>query len=357
MNGGGLMNQMPAPATAPMASAYIDSEPIYTPRILRNHDEASPRSNPQVQFSQQMQTNRQQQQHLHHNMFGSVQQNLNPMFDATPASQASNLNQQPPMLQQFNPGFNPQQPQTILSPPGGSPTKVNGRRPSQPPPAPPPGGALSPTRAQRESLPPPPPPPASGVEDFRNGLNRSPPKASPVVTTSMDDSLPPPPPVPTADPSSLGVKIPMEHLPPSPPPPPPVPVTTAAAATSVPVTSAPSDAPAPPPGPAPPPPPPPPPADLMNGHSASDNHASPKKSLAAAILAAPELKKTPAQPSFVPPQDNMRSDLLKAIRDGNYVFYVDIFFVENSSRFLIFFFLEIIFCFVASEIFRQIAAT
>ena len=36
--------------------------------------------------------------------------------------------------------------------------------------------------------------------------------------------------------------------------------------------------------------------------------------LAQAILNAPELKKT--KPSFVPPQNDMRSDLLKAIRDG-----------------------------------------
>jgi len=42
-----------------------------------------------------------------------------------------------------------------------------------------------------------------------------------------------------------------------------------------------------------------------------------KAGLMAAILAGTELKKTPAaQPSFKPPQNDMRSDLLKAIRDG-----------------------------------------
>jgi len=52
----------------------------------------------------------------------------------------------------------------------------------------------------------------------------------------------------------------------------------------------------------------------MNGGAMSPTKGG-AGSLAAAILSAPELKKTPA-PSVVPPQNDMRSDLLKAIRDG-----------------------------------------
>merc|ERR1711963_574023 len=69
--------------------------------------------------------------------------------------------------------------------------------------------------------------------------------------------------------------------------------------------------------PPPPPPPPPPPAPTENGliklnGSLPTANSSPKKM--STITSPPQLKKAP--PIVKNPQDEVRSDLLKAIRDG-----------------------------------------
>ena len=230
--------------------------------------------------------------------------------------------------------------------------------------------------SQRDSLPPPPPPPGttstpisgnkSSLSDtqqqlhhnlmnglhhqFNNTNSNSPPKPltlgsgigssnpqsnlnhnlSNVSNTSAanhstssiahDESLPPPPPVPdtagniNSANNSLNVKMNnLEHLLPPSPPPPPAP----SSAVSAPASSSTI-----------PPPPPPPPSDLgsngitlnpgnhirsgkMNGDIKS-GVGSPQKS---SILSPPGLRK-PVQPSHLKAQDGVRSDLLKAIRDG-----------------------------------------
>jgi len=181
-----------------------------------------------------------------------------------------------------------------VSPDSCSPSKGGGagtpqRRPSQPPPAPPPNHG-TPTRSTggRDALPPPPPPPTSETQlpgingaltaDLQRvlSLNNGQP-SSPVQQHLQDpDLLPPPPPVP----ESLQA--------PSPPPPPPQA----------------SLAPAPPP----PPPPPPPAENGLVKHS-----SSPSKKLPT-ITSPPQLKKP--TPKARNPEDDVRSDLLKAIRDG-----------------------------------------
>lgn len=170
---------------------------------------------------------------------------------------------------------------------GGTPQ----RRPSQPPPAPPPlsseAGPGTPSRAggARDSLPPPPPPPANEMAAINlNGTNSLMAELAGRVqqqaVASEADTLPPPPPAPS-------------------PPPPPVPA----------APPPPSSAPIPPP-----PPPPPPPVEnglgsKVNG-SLPNSSSSPKKS----ITSPPTLKKAP--PIVKNPQEEVRSDLLKAIRDG-----------------------------------------
>jgi len=180
-----------------------------------------------------------------------------------------------------------------LSPDASSPGKAGTpqrQRPSQPPPAPPPGGSHqgTPTRSTggRDSLPPPPPPPTNDAThpgmngalsaDLARVLNIAP--SSPPHAQHEPDLLPPPPPAPP------------ESLAPSPPPPPPQ--------TSL--------APAPPP-----PPPPPPPAE--NGLAKHPTSNSPPKKMPT-ITSPPQLKK-PA-PKVRNPEEDVRSDLLKAIRDG-----------------------------------------
>jgi len=184
-----------------------------------------------------------------------------------------------------------------MSPDASSPSKSGTpqRRPSQPPPAPPPGGSHqgTPTRSTggRDALPPPPPPPTNesshpghpGMNgalsaDLARVLNL---QGQPASPTHMQepDLLPPPPPVPEAQA-------------PSPPPPPPQA----------------SLAPAPPP----PPPPPPPAENGVTKHTSSSSSSPPKK--LPTITSPPQLKK-PA-PKVRNPEDDVRSDLLKAIRDG-----------------------------------------
>ena len=123
--------------------------------------------------------------------------------------------------------------------------------------------------------------------------------------------------------NSLSVKMnALEHMLPPSPPPPPAPTTSAPATSGSNVI---------------PPPPPPPPSDLntngtpmaavnyvrnngMNGDIKSDINStvggvgSPQKN---SILSPPGLRK-PAQPSHLKGQDGVRSDLLKAIRDGKF---------------------------------------
>jgi len=190
---------------------------------------------------------------------------------------------------------------------GGTPQ----RRPSQPPPAPPPLTEASgtPTRgasSARDSLPPPPPPPANEVPALSiNGGGAPTPGGNSLMAELTrvqqqhqlaaagpgapdSDTLPPPPPHPAPSPSP----------PPAPMSAPPVP------------SSAPPAAPIPPP-----PPPPPPPMDngtiKVNG-SLPNSNSPPKKM--STITSPPQLKKAP--PIVKNPQEEVRSDLLKAIRDG-----------------------------------------
>ena len=101
---------------------------------------------------------------------------------------------------------------------------------------------------------------------------------------SDPDCLPPPPPVP-------------DNLAPSPPPP-PAPAATATAAA-----------------PPPPPPPPPPPSEngLFKANGSLPNASSSPKKIST-ITSPPQLKKPP--PKVKNPEEEVRSDLLKAIRDG-----------------------------------------
>lgn len=120
---------------------------------------------------------------------------------------------------------------------------------------------------QRDNLPPPPPPPPAC--DNQNGFmgmgflqqlqQHQQQHLQPHDYHQGDPDLPPPPPVPEST-STLGVKLPVEHLPPSPPPPPPPTDQSVSGSTGGP--------------PAPPPPPPPPPMNfnLMNGNGINGDH-------------------------------------------------------------------------------------
>ena len=264
INGGGWAG--PPPGRAPTVrfadeephAARYSQEPIYTPRILREPGEASQRNHqPHVQFD----------------LASAVAVGHHYLPEAAPPAPASAAS-----------------PVRIAASPAGTPQ----RRPSQPPPAPPPltgeAGPGTPSRAggARDSLPPPPPPPANEMAAITiNGTNSLMAELTGRVQQqqqsggSEGDLLPPPPPAPS-------------------PPPPPVPL-------------------APPPSsgaPIPPPPPPPPPpvenglAPKVNG--SLPNSSSPKKS----ITSPPTLKKAP--PIVKNPQEEVRSDLLKAIRDGKF---------------------------------------
>lgn len=259
------------------------------------------------------------------------------------------------------------------TPPGGTPTR-NGpagsrgnstQRDNLPPPPPPPGTTSTPITANTSTL--------STMSEtqhqlhhnlmnglqnhhqFNSASNKSPPKhmqlgaainsnqqsntnhnlsnvSNPAANLSAsslthDDSLPPPPPVPDTSGlansanNSLNVKMnTLEHMLPPSPPPPPAPSASAPANAGSNII---------------PPPPPPPPSDLsnncptmaglnyvrsgnMNGNLKSEvktnasGIGSPQKNM---ILSPPGLRK-PAQPSHLKGQDGVRSDLLKAIRDG-----------------------------------------
>jgi len=234
-------------------SSRYSQEPIYTPRILREPGDSRNHSG-----------------HGQH-----VQFDLSHQYIPDPGSPAESS--------------------PSRSAGGGTPQ----RRPSQPPPAPPPTaqGEGTPTRnlransAGRDNLPPPPPPPAnemsglslSGplVADLSRVLAKQP--NSP-LHNSDPDCLPPPPPVP-------------DNLAPSPPPP-PAPAATATAAA-----------------PPPPPPPPPPPSEngLFKANGSLPNASSSPKKIST-ITSPPQLKKPP--PKVKNPEEEVRSDLLKAIRDG-----------------------------------------
>jgi len=114
---------------------------------------------------------------------------------------------------------------------------------------------------QRDNLPPPPPPPSCDNQNGFAGLGflqqlqqHQQQHMQPHEYHQSDPDLPPPPPVPEST-SSLGVKLPMEHLPPSPPPPPPIEQHISGP-------------------PAPPPPPPPPPINFnfVNGNITNGDH-------------------------------------------------------------------------------------
>lgn len=242
------------------SSSRYTSEPIYTPRILRDPGDS----------------------HAGGGGRQHVQFDMSHQYISDPGSPAHSV---------ASPSKN-----------GGGGTPQ--RRPSQPPPAPPPLSepAGTPTRnmsSARDSLPPPPPPPANEMAGLNiNGAVSSPnplmaelarkQQQQQLAAASQQDAdtLPPPPPAPS-------------------PPPPPAP------------TTAPPPAPTAAAAPPPPPPPPPPPAPTENGliklnGSLPNANSSPKKM--STITSPPQLKKAP--PIVKNPQDEVRSDLLKAIRDG-----------------------------------------
>lgn len=201
-----------------------------------------------------------------------------------------------------------------------SPSRIVGSpsRPSQPPPAPPPE-ITTPTR-QRDSLPPPPPPPpTSEVNIIHNGFGNGHFGGVAPAPPSGDD-LPPPPPHPENN--MLTARIPVEHLPPSPPPP-PAPSSNAATPTVTNVSVTGGVVPAPPA----PPPPPPPPTEKLNGLRITNGDvkenlkneksaSSPTKTDGSSGSALIMPQKKPSQPPHFAAQDGVRSDLLKAIRDG-----------------------------------------
>lgn len=251
---------------------------------------------------------------------GRLMFNPEPLYSTQPRILRENNGQQPERRVEFDLSH-----QYIQDSPNTDSSRGNtpSRRPSQPPPAPPPTG--TPTHANnRESLPPPPPPPANEMSHMtlngpmipaNNDVSRvggspaplSSPYCSPPPPSHqqhLDPDLPPPPPAP--DQLTVG-RIPPAHLAPSPPPPPSPHLQ--------------SNAPGAPP--APPPPPPPPPTE--NGLIKTNGELSPLKAanggppkaigLPGSITSPPGLRKP--QPLVRPnPVDNVRSDLLKAIRDG-----------------------------------------
>ncbi|XP_074027623.1 wiskott-Aldrich syndrome protein family member 3 SCAR [Leptinotarsa decemlineata] len=178
---------------------------------------------------------------------------------------------------------------------GGTPTRGNKIRPSQPPPAPPSNNstpsANTPTRGRsissgRDNLPPPPPPP-EGTMSPPNGIpahvvrqasqSRSNSPHSHTATPEPVQDLPPPPPAPVKQASPPKQQTPVA---PPPPPPPPMPV----------MTNGPAVAPLP----------------MLNGD------------LARILNSSTPVKLTPVKdrPMSKPPMVDPRNDLLKAIRDG-----------------------------------------
>ena len=318
---------------------FLDATPATTAAAAQqqqlNQQPQLQQFNPGYQFQNQQSQNQ------------PYQQNQSPVGTPTKANGGQRRPSQPPPAPPPGGTLSP-------TPSAGTPTRNGGSRGNS---------------TQRDSLPPPPPPPGitstpvtgsttlsetqqqlhhnlmNGLQNQFNNASNSPPKHVGVsinatnlqnnfnnsinhnVSNSTanhsassithDDSLPPPPPVPDAAGivnsanNSLNVKMNnLEHLlPPSPPPPP-------APSSNIPASSSSSI----------PPPPPPPPSDLNSNGPILNNHAktingdvnnktgagSPLKN---SILSPPGLKK-PAQPNHLKAQDGVRSDLLKAIRDG-----------------------------------------
>lgn len=179
---------------------------------------------------------------------------------------------------------------------GGTPTRSQKVRPTQPPPAPPSNQstptANTPTRGRsmstgRDNLPPPPPPPEATMSPPPNGIpahivrqsshSRSNSPHSHQATPEPTQDLPPPPPVPKQASPPKQV-VPAVQAPP-PPPPPPMPLITN--------------------GPTSPP--------VMNGDLAKILNTSPPKLT--------PVKDRP-MPKQAQPMVDPRNDLLKAIRDG-----------------------------------------
>lgn len=250
----------------PVSSRYT-SEPIYTPRILREPSETGP--------SGGMGGGRQH-----------VQFDMSHQYISDPGSPAL----------------------AASSPSRGGGQGTPQRRPSQPPPAPPPLTEPSgtPTRgasSARDSLPPPPPPPANEAPALSINGGGAPGPGNSLMAEltrvqhqlaaagpggSDTDTLPPPPPHPAPSPSPPPAPMSAPPLPSSGPPAAPIP---------------------------PPPPPPPPPMDngMIKVNGSLPNSKSPPKKMST-ITSPPQLKKAP--PIVKNPQEEVRSDLLKAIRDG-----------------------------------------
>ena len=304
INGGGWAGPPPARGPTvrfadeePHASRY-SQEPIYTPRILREPGEASQR-NHQQHVSE---TDRERSNVVVVGNFAEDSKVSRGCYLVTGNTPDHFVLQVQFDLSHHQYMQEPPAPVTAASPVrnvvggGGTPQ----RRPSQPPPAPPPlsseAGPGSPIRAggARDSLPPPPPPPANEMAALNlNGTTSLMAELTGRVQLqqqsagSEGDTLPPPPPAPS-------------------PPPPPVPTAPPPSSSSAPIP--------------PPPPPPPPPAEngllpKVNG-SLPNSSNSPKKS----ITSPPTLKKAP--PIVKNPQEEVRSDLLKAIRDGKQCLHI-----------------------------------
>ncbi|XP_044760684.1 wiskott-Aldrich syndrome protein family member 2 [Coccinella septempunctata] len=178
-----------------------------------------------------------------------------------------------------------------------TPTRSSKVRPSQPPPAPPSNSstpsANTPTRSirgvatGRDTLPPPPPPPETTMSP-PNGIpphiarsqsqSRSNSPHSHQGTPEPNQDLPPPPPIPKQA-SPPKAQTPVQASPPPPPPPMPLSIMTNGAVN----------------------------LPLVNGDLAKILQQSPPK--------LNPVKDRPVQKQL-PPLDNPRNDLLKAIRDG-----------------------------------------
>ena len=315
---------------------FLDATPATTAAAAQqqqlNQQPQLQQFNPGYQFQNQQSQNQ------------PYQQNQSPAGTPTKANGGQRRPSQPPPAPPPGGTLSP-------TPSAGTPTRNGGSRGNS---------------TQRDSLPPPPPPPGitstpvtgsttlsetqqqlhhnlmNGLQSQFNNASNSPPKHvggsinqqnnfnhsinhnvsnssanHSASSITHDDSLPPPPPVPDAAGlvnsanNSLNVKMNnLEHLLPPSPPPPPAPSSAVPASNSSNI----------------PPPPPPPPSDLNSNGPSLINHntnlngdvnnktgaGSPQKN---SILSPPGLKK-PTQPNHLKAQDGVRSDLLKAIRDG-----------------------------------------
>ncbi|TRY76894.1 hypothetical protein TCAL_09586 [Tigriopus californicus] len=305
-------------------------EPIYTPRILRNDNNSMPPIHntsvvaPASTTSNQSHSSRP----INFEPVNALDVNRRDLSSVTMGSGTSS----------YQSGFMDPQAAMTLSPQG-TPT----RRPNQPPPAPPPtttdsfaGGVPQQLRENLNSSLPPPPMMMSQIQNGNGLMDLSSSSGQGDV-----DFLPPPPPVPKQEnfhqelvgaipPALAGMKSQLDSAP-SPPPPPVsatssrnTDVTTAGKGTSDSGIAVTNNGGTLPTG-APPPPPPPPPAPGLILNNGSTKNLDIKKISPGNVNGSPSLtdnggtqgsvNSSPKKP-MMPAQPDIRSDLLKAIRDG-----------------------------------------